>query len=93
MGTVGIKELKNSLTQYLRRTKQGEEVIVTERGNPIALIQPIKAADKAVSLEARLARVAAQGLVTLPTRKPLRRVRPIKTSGKPLSKIIVEDRR
>jgi prevent-host-death family protein len=54
MSTVGVKELKNCLTQYLRRTKQGEEVIVTERGNPIALIQPIKSAEKAVSLEARL---------------------------------------
>ena len=93
MGTVGIKELKNSLTQYLRRTKQGEEVIVTERGTPIALIQPIKGANKAVSLEARLARVAAQGLVTLPTRKLLRRVRAIKAAGKPISKIILEDRR
>lgn len=35
VSTVGVKELKNCLTQYLRRTKQGEEVIVTERGNPI----------------------------------------------------------
>ena len=48
MSRVGVKELKNRLTQYLRRTKQGEEVIVTERGHPIALIQPIKSAEKAV---------------------------------------------
>lgn len=93
MSTVGIKELKNCLTQYLRRTKQGEEVIVTERGNPIALIQPIKSADKAVSLEARLASLAAQGLVALPTQKPLKRVRLVRVSGKPISKAIVEDRR
>jgi prevent-host-death family protein len=93
MSTVGIKELKNRLTQYLRRTKQGEEVIVTERGQPIALIQPIKSADKAVSLEAKLARLAAQGVLSLPTRRPLRRVRLVKVSGKPISKTIVEDRR
>jgi prevent-host-death family protein len=93
MSKVGIKELKNSLTRYLRRTKQGEEVVVTERGTPIALIQPIKAAHKAISLEAKLARVAAQGLVALPTRKPLRRVRLVKVSGKPISKVILEDRR
>ena len=93
MSTVGVKELKNCLTQYLRRTKQGEEVIVTERGHPIALIQPIKSADKAVSLEARLARLAALGLLVLPTRKPLRRVRLVRASGKPVSKAIVEDRR
>jgi prevent-host-death family protein len=93
MGAVGIKELKNSLTRYLRRCKDGEEVIVTERGNPIALIQPIKAANKAVTLDAKLARVAAQGLVTLPTRKLSRRVRAISVSGKPISKSILDDRR
>lgn len=93
MGTVGVKELKNRLTQYLRRTKQGEEVVVTERGRPIALIQPIKSPTYIISREARLASLAAQGLITLPTRKPLKRVRLVKVSGIPISKTIVEDRR
>jgi hypothetical protein len=48
----------------------GEAVIVTARGNPIALIQPIKTAEKVVSLEVRLARLAAQGLLTLPPKSP-----------------------
>lgn len=90
MSRVGIKELKNRLTKYLRRTKGGEEVIVTERGRPIALIQRIQSAERIQSLEARL---AASGLVTLPTRRPLRRVRLVKVSGTPLSKNILEDRR
>jgi len=93
MSTVGVKELKNRLTQYLRRTKQGEEVVVTERGRPIALIQPIRSAENPVSLEARLAKLAARGLVTLPTHKPLRKVRLVKISGRPISKTILEDRR
>ena len=93
MSTVGIKELKNRLTTYLRRTKQGEEVIVTERGKPIALIQRIQGAERAVSLEARLARLAAQGLVILPSQIPLKRVRTVKASGKPTSRIILEERR
>jgi prevent-host-death family protein len=93
MSTVGVKQLKDRLTQYLRHTKQGEEVIVTERGTPIALIQPIKSADRAASLEAKLARLAAQGTVTLPTQKPLKRVRLVNVSGKPISKVIVGDRR
>jgi prevent-host-death family protein len=93
MSTVGVKELKNRLTQYLRRTKQGEEVIITERGKPIAVIQPIQSAAPVVSLQARLARLAAQGLVALPTHKPLKKVRMVKISGRPLSRIILEDRR
>lgn len=93
MSTVGVRELKNRLTQYLRRTKQGEEVIITERGKPIALIQPIKSVEHPVSLEAQLAKLAAEGLLTLPTHKPLRRVRLAKVSGPPISKAILEDRR
>ncbi len=93
MSTVGVRELKNRLTQYLRRTKQGEEVIITERGKPIALIQPIQSVKHPVSLEARLAKLAAEGFVTLPTHKPLRRVRMAKVSGPPISKTILEDRR
>ena len=92
MGRVGIKELRNCLSQYLRRTKQGEEIIVTERGRPIAVIQPIRSAAPVVTLQARLARLAAQGLVTLPTRKPLKKVRRVKVSGAPISHTILEDR-
>ena len=93
MSTVGIRELKNRLTYYLRRTKKGEEVIVTERGKPIALIQPIHSAEQIGTLEARLAKVAAQGFLTLPTRSPLKKVHQAKVSGVPLSRMILEDRR
>ena len=85
--------MKNHLTQYLRRTKQGEEVVVTERGKPIALLRPIESKRRAMSREARLAALAAQGLATLPLRKPPRRIRVIKVSGRPLSQVILEDRR
>ena len=93
MSTVGVKELKDRLSHYLRRTKQGEEVVVTERGRPIAVIQPIQSAGPVASLQARLAKLAAQGLLTPPTRKPLRRVRRVRVSGPPISRTILEDRR
>jgi hypothetical protein len=59
----------------------------------MALIQPIKSANKATSREAKLVRLATQGAVTLPKQKPLKRVRLVRVSGKPISKAIVEDRR
>ncbi len=93
MSSVGVKELKNRLTQYLQRTKKGEEVIVTERGKPIALIQSIKSAEHVVSREARLAKLAAQGVIMLPTEQPLKKIRLAKVTGAPMSKIILEDRR
>ncbi len=92
MSSVGVKELKNRLTHYLRRAKQGEEVIVTERGKPIALLQPIQSAKQVMSREARLAQLAAQGFLTLPTREPSR-LRPIRAKGPLASRMILEDRR
>jgi len=93
VATVGVRELKNRLTLYLRRARQGEEVVVTERGKPIALIRPIHSDGPEVSRETRLARMAARGLVTLPTRRPLGRVRPVKVTGEPVSRTILQDRR
>jgi prevent-host-death family protein len=40
--TVGTRELKNRLSQYLRRVKAGETVIITERGKPVGQIMPIQ---------------------------------------------------
>ena len=92
MNTVGIKEFKNRLTHYLQRIKQGEAVVITERDKPIALLQPIKTADQTTSIEARLSRLAAHGLVTLPTRRSCKKPYPIKLSGLSISKVILDDR-
>lgn len=41
MRTVGIRELKNRLSEYLRLVQQGEDILVTDRGRVIAeLRQP-----------------------------------------------------
>jgi antitoxin (DNA-binding transcriptional repressor) of toxin-antitoxin stability system len=38
MITVGIREIKNRLSEYLRKAKAGERIVVTERGKPVAVI-------------------------------------------------------
>ncbi|MEW6366173.1 MAG: type II toxin-antitoxin system prevent-host-death family antitoxin [Acidobacteriota bacterium] len=40
MKTAAVAELKASLSEYLARVKSGEEVLVTDRGSPIAKIIP-----------------------------------------------------
>ena len=75
MSTVGVKELKDRLTHYPRQTTRGEKVVVTQRGKPIAVIQPLQEAEPTASLDVRLARLADQGLLTLPVTRPSRRVR------------------
>ena len=41
MKSAAVAKLKASLSEYLARVKAGEEVIVTERGKPIAKIVPL----------------------------------------------------
>lgn len=42
MKTAAVSELKALLSKYLSKVKAGEEVVVTDRGRPIAKIVPIK---------------------------------------------------
>jgi prevent-host-death family protein len=39
---VGMRELKNRLSKYLRRVKAGETIVITERGKPVGQIMPIQ---------------------------------------------------
>lgn len=39
---VGTRELKSKLSEYMRRVKGGETIIVTERGKTIGQIIPVK---------------------------------------------------
>lgn len=92
MNIVGIKELKNQLTQYLRRTKKGQEVIITERGKPIAVIRPTEGPLPATSLEAKLTELAEENKVTLPRKKFLAKIPVIRISGPPISTTLLEER-
>ena len=93
MNTVGIKELKNRLTHYLRLSRAGEEIIVCDRGKPIALIQRIDMARQPKSDEAILAQMAAEGTVTLPRKHAATKFKPVRIEGKTAASMVVEDRR
>jgi prevent-host-death family protein len=90
---VGVRELKNRLTSYLKLVKEDQEVIVTERGKPVAIIQSIGGAGAPRSRDAKLATLAARGVLTLPQRLPTRQIRRAKIAGRPLSEQIIADRR
>jgi prevent-host-death family protein len=40
MRTVGVRELKNNLSHYLRDVKKGNTLTVTERGQSVAILMP-----------------------------------------------------
>jgi prevent-host-death family protein len=43
MRTVGLKVLKNKLSEYVRLAAAGETVVITDRGRPVAEIVPPQA--------------------------------------------------
>jgi len=90
---VGVRDLKNRLTSYLKLTKANREVIVTERGKPIAVIQPIGSTGTPQSLEARIAVLSSRGEVSAPEGRLVSRVRRVRVSGRPLSEEIIAERR
>lgn len=93
MVTVGVRELKNELTRYLRRTKNGESIVVTERGRPIAMLGPVPAASHTETPAQRLAKLAADGYLSLPAAKPLKRLVRVRVTGPSVSRAVLEDRR
>ena len=38
--SVGVRELKARLSQYLRQVKEGKSIVITEHGRPIGRIMP-----------------------------------------------------
>ena len=64
MISVGVRELKNRLSAYLRLVRQGEEILVTDRGEAVAeLRQPVNLPEAAAYPE--LVRRARSGKVRL----------------------------
>lgn len=51
-----MAELKAGLSRYLERVKAGQEVVVTDRGQPVAKLVPISGGARRGSRRARLVR-------------------------------------
>lgn len=45
MRTVGVRELKNRLSHYLRLVRSGESVLITDRGEVVAEVRSADAAE------------------------------------------------
>jgi len=94
MHLVGVKELKNKLTYYLRLTKKGDRVLVTDRGSPIAVLHSLDEVEDTAGVEEKLASLAKKGKLRFPTKThKLPAFQAISTTGKSASKMIIEDRR
>jgi prevent-host-death family protein len=67
MKTVGVRDLKNRLSEYLRRVRSGESVLVTDRGEVVAELLPPGQLKADPTIPAGLQALAKRGLITLGT--------------------------
>jgi prevent-host-death family protein len=58
-----ISEAKNGLSALLHRVRHGETVVVTDRGRPVARLEPVTSEDEGGPDEGRLARLERAGVV------------------------------
>lgn len=71
--TVGVAELRQNLSRYLRRVERGERLVITDRNRPVAEIGPPPVSG------AGLDRLIAAGRVSRPVRRGL--PEPIRLEG------------
>jgi prevent-host-death family protein len=87
-----ISQLKNRLSAYLKKVRAGETILILDRDQPIAKIEPIRSEDDP---DGRIAFLASQGILK-PASKPiplglLKSIKPIRGSG--VLQALLEERR
>jgi len=83
---VGIRDLRNNLSRYLDDVREGGEVVVTDRGKPVARLTGLD------ERRSRLQDLIDQGLARPPRNPDAPLPEPISGTG-PVSDLIAEQRR
>lgn len=84
---IGIKELRADLSAWLDRVREGTQIIVTDRGKPVARLSPY-------GFPTGLEKLIAEGRVRLPTspKRPAGAEKPVPVKGS-VSDLVAEQRR
>lgn len=86
MISAGIKELKARLSYYVEKVRQGEEILITDHGQEVALLSPISQERRAIKLLIDTGKAHWSG------DKP-KGISGISIEGKSLSETVIEERR
>ena len=92
---VGIRELKAHLSRYVKEVKDGDEILVSERGRIVARIVPVEPHSEETRFQNLLLKLSAEGQIIPPKihKKKERPTRRKKVKGTPFSDAVLEDRR
>jgi prevent-host-death family protein len=83
--SAGIKELKAKLSSYVDRARGGEQVVITEHGEEVAVLMPISKERKAIK------ELVSTGRAHWSGGKP-KGMEGIRLKGRPLADTILEER-
>ena len=89
MGSVGVRELRDRLSYYLRRVRTGEHLIVTERGKSVAVLSPPIARAR----DARIEAMVREGVADWGGGKQSGSMRPARVKGPTMARTVSEGRR
>jgi prevent-host-death family protein len=87
---VGMREAKENLSRLVNEVKKGAEIILTERGKPVARLAPI--VDEYLSLETRLTKLEYAGWIEAPNRHAQKMPVPLPLSEEKAQEFLQEDR-
>ena len=89
---LGLREANQQFSKAIKAVRAGKDVILTDRGRPIAVIKPIKTEDVP---ETALRAMVDEGLIRPAVRRgptPVPRWRPVRVEGPPPSETVIDDR-
>lgn len=86
---VGLREANMHFSKYLKIVRGGREVVVTERGIPVAVIKPLLKEEKP---EDKIKLLEERGVLQKTVKGKLSLHKPIAIAGKPISETITEGR-
>ncbi len=89
MMKIGLREANLHFSKYMKMVKDGKEVILTERGIPIAVIKPIPQEGET---ESKIKLLEEHGILKRARKGAFPVHKPITISGKSLAEIISQER-
>lgn len=88
---LGLRDANQNFARAIRAVRAGQEVVLTDRGQPIAVIRRVAVDDEAARLEG----MAASGLIAMAERPgpmPAPRWKPENLAGGPIAETVSLDR-
>ena len=89
MISVGVRELKENLSRYLKRVKSGERILVTDRKKELAIIVPYSIDGE----EEEILSLIQRGIAHWNGGKPTGMASRTASRGKTVSEAVLQDRR